>query len=48
MKHERLFLVSLLGFFVNMIGIFAFQHGHSHGAGGNGAISLLLLVNAFK
>ncbi|XP_013786521.2 zinc transporter 7-like, partial [Limulus polyphemus] len=30
-KHERLFLVSVLGFFVNLIGIFAFQHGHGHG-----------------
>ncbi|XP_076306986.1 zinc transporter 7-A-like isoform X2 [Tachypleus tridentatus] len=30
-KHERLFLVSVLGFFVNIIGIFAFQHGHGHG-----------------
>ena len=33
-KHERLFVVSVLGFFVNLIGIFAFQHGHSHGGGG--------------
>lgn len=35
-KHERLFVVSVLGFFVNLIGIFAFQHGghgHSHGGG---------------
>lgn len=36
-KHERLFIVSVLGFFVNLIGIFAFQHGgqhhgHSHGS----------------
>lgn len=34
-KHERLLLVSVLGFFVNMVGIFAFHghghHGHSHG-----------------
>lgn len=30
-KHERLFLVSVLGFLVNLIGIYAFQHGHSHG-----------------
>lgn len=29
-KHERLFLVSVLGFIVNLIGIYAFQHGHSH------------------
>jgi len=39
--HERLFIVSVLGFVVNIIGIFAFQHGgshhgHSHGAGGHG------------
>ena len=33
-KHERLFVVSVLGFIVNLIGIFAFQHGHSHGGGG--------------
>ncbi|KAB0804334.1 hypothetical protein PPYR_01304 [Photinus pyralis] len=32
-KHERLFLVSVLGFLVNMVGIYAFQHGHSHGGG---------------
>ncbi|CAG5120284.1 unnamed protein product [Candidula unifasciata] len=30
-KHERLFVVSVLGFLVNLVGIFAFQHGHSHG-----------------
>lgn len=37
-KHDRLFLVSVLGFIVNLVGIFAFQHGgqmhghsHSHG-----------------
>ncbi|CAI9725127.1 zinc transporter 7-like [Octopus vulgaris] len=30
-KHERLFVVSVLGFLVNLIGIFAFQHGHAHG-----------------
>ncbi|KAG0725124.1 Zinc transporter 7 [Chionoecetes opilio] len=39
-KHERLFVVSVLGFIVNLIGIFAFQHGgahgHSHGGGGHG------------
>ncbi|KAK8747292.1 hypothetical protein OTU49_016730 [Cherax quadricarinatus] len=38
-KHERLFVVSVLGFFVNIIGIFAFQHGghgHSHGGGSHG------------
>ncbi|GFO10834.1 Zinc transporter 7 [Plakobranchus ocellatus] len=33
-KHERLFVVSVLGFIVNLVGIFAFQHGHSHGGGG--------------
>jgi len=33
-KHERLLLVSILGFLVNLVGIFVFQHGghgHSHG-----------------
>lgn len=30
-KHERLFVVSVLGFLVNLVGIYAFQHGHSHG-----------------
>jgi solute carrier family 30 (zinc transporter), member 5/7 len=35
-KHERLFLISVLGFLVNLIGIFVFNHGgahhgHSHG-----------------
>ena len=34
--HESLFVVSVLGFIVNLIGIFVFQHGgdshgHSHG-----------------
>lgn len=39
--HERLLLVSVLGFCVNLIGIFVFQHGgdshhgHSHGGGGS-------------
>ncbi|KAG8191211.1 hypothetical protein JTE90_021947 [Oedothorax gibbosus] len=33
-KHERLFVVSVLGFLVNMVGIFAFQHGHGHSHGG--------------
>lgn len=32
-KHERLFVVSVLGFLVNLVGIYAFQHGHSHGHG---------------
>lgn len=34
--HERLLLVSVLGFVVNLVGIFVFQHGghgHSHGSG---------------
>nr|CAG4644940.1 EOG090X09D3 [Leptodora kindtii] len=34
--HERLFVVSVLGFIVNLIGLFAFNHGHSHGGGGHG------------
>lgn len=39
-KHERLFNVSVLGFLVNLVGIYAFQHGghghgHSHGCGGH-------------
>lgn len=33
--HERLFVISVLGFLVNLVGIFVFQHGgqcsHSHG-----------------
>lgn len=36
-KHERLFIVSVLGFLVNLVGIYAFNHGghgHSHGGGG--------------
>ncbi|XP_027194114.2 solute carrier family 30 member 7 [Dermatophagoides pteronyssinus] len=37
-KHERLFVISVLGLLVNIIGIFVFQHGgshhgHSHGGG---------------
>lgn len=35
-KHERLFVVSVLGFIVNLIGIYAFQHGHGHSHGGGG------------
>ncbi|XP_072051405.1 zinc transporter 7-like [Amphiura filiformis] len=38
-RHERLFVVSVLGFAVNLVGIFAFQHGghgHSHGGSSNG------------
>jgi len=39
--HERLFVVAVMGFLVNIIGIFAFQHGgshhgHSHGGAGHG------------
>lgn len=34
--HERLFVISVLGFFVNLVGIFVFQHGgqcsHNHGS----------------
>ncbi|UXI18455.1 gamma-aminobutyric acid type B receptor subunit 2 [Sarcoptes scabiei] len=29
-KHERLFIISVLGLIVNIIGIFVFQHGGSH------------------
>lgn len=32
-KHERLFIVSLLGLIVNLVGIYAFKHGHGHGHG---------------
>ena len=40
-KHERLLVVSVLGFLVNLVGIFVFQHGgaghgHSHDTGGHG------------
>lgn len=40
-RHERLFVVSVLGFIVNLVGIFAFQHGgaghgHSHGGDSHG------------
>ncbi|XP_078573700.1 zinc transporter 7-B-like [Branchiostoma floridae x Branchiostoma japonicum] len=39
--HERLMVVSIMGFVVNLVGIFVFQHGgaghgHSHGGGGHG------------
>ncbi len=40
-KHERLFLISVLGLLVNLVGIFVFQHGgggshgHSHSHGGH-------------
>ncbi|XP_050295446.1 zinc transporter 7 [Anthonomus grandis grandis] len=33
-KHERLFVVSVLGLIVNLVGIYAFQHGHGHSHGG--------------
>lgn len=35
--HERLFVISVMGFIVNLVGIFVFQHGgqgHHHGHGG--------------
>ncbi|KAJ6225034.1 hypothetical protein RDWZM_003579 [Blomia tropicalis] len=38
-KHDRLFIISVLGLFVNLVGIFVFQHGghgHSHGGGSHG------------
>ncbi|XP_012540878.1 zinc transporter 7 [Monomorium pharaonis] len=35
-KHERLFVVSVLGLIVNLVGIYAFQHGHGHGHGHHG------------
>jgi solute carrier family 30 (zinc transporter), member 5/7 len=38
-KHERLLVVSVLGFIVNLIGIYAFQHGHGHSHGGGGSHS---------
>ncbi|CAG9834961.1 unnamed protein product [Diabrotica balteata] len=34
-KHERLFVVSVLGLLVNLVGIYAFQHGHGHSHGGS-------------
>jgi solute carrier family 30 (zinc transporter), member 5/7 len=36
--HERLFLISVIGFFVNLVGIFVFNHGgdHGHSHGGSG------------
>merc|ERR1711892_182894 len=39
-KHERLLVVSILGFLVNLVGIFVFQHGgaaggHGHSHGGD-------------
>lgn len=38
-KHERLFVVSVLGFLVNLVGIYAFQHGHGHSHGGGSSHS---------
>ena len=39
-KHERLLVVSILGFIVNLIGIFIFQHGgDSHGHSHDGHTS---------
>jgi zinc transporter 5/7 len=32
-KHERLFLISVLGLVVNLIGIYAFNHGHGGDCG---------------
>ncbi len=37
-SHERLFVISCLGFIVNLIGIFVFNHGgadHGHSHGGD-------------
>ncbi|XP_057339282.1 zinc transporter 7 [Microplitis mediator] len=34
-KHEKLFVVSVLGLLVNLVGVYAFQHGHSHGGHGH-------------
>lgn len=38
--HDRLFIVSVLGLLVNLVGIYVFQHGgshgHSHGGSGGG------------
>jgi zinc transporter 5/7 len=33
-KTERLLFVSVAGFVVNLVGIFAFRHAHSHGHSG--------------
>ena len=38
-SHERLFVISVLGFIVNLVGIFVFNHGggdHGHSHGGDG------------
>lgn len=35
--HDRLFIVSILGLLVNLVGIYVFQHGgHGHSHGGSG------------
>jgi len=34
-EHERLFVISVLGFLVNLIGIFVFGHGHGDGDHGH-------------
>ncbi|SAM07063.1 hypothetical protein [Absidia glauca] len=35
MNTQRLLLVSFVGLIVNLVGIFAFNHGHAHGHGGH-------------
>ncbi|KAI8098496.1 cation efflux family-domain-containing protein [Halteromyces radiatus] len=35
MNTKRLLLVSFVGLVVNLVGIFAFNHGHAHGHGGH-------------
>ncbi|KAI9313129.1 cation efflux family-domain-containing protein [Dichotomocladium elegans] len=35
MNTQRLLLVSFVGLVVNLVGIFAFNHGHAHGHGGH-------------
>ncbi|KAI9142909.1 cation efflux family-domain-containing protein [Paraphysoderma sedebokerense] len=35
MNTDRLLLVAVMGFIVNMIGIFSFHHGHGHGGHGH-------------
>ena len=41
-RHERLFLVSVGGLIVNLLGIFAFQHGHGHSHGGEGRLFYII------
>lgn len=45
-KHERLFIVSVLGFFVNLIGIFVFHHGSA--AGKHVVIDSVLVISCEK